>query len=152
MTLFVNCVQNRTSFRNLYGSRTHRTRWTNRTSLPRQGYSMVVRTNKGRLGMTGLHVGDGNVQRLFPPNMPRVELQLDHLRIVCTLQPEFWKGTPEIHDNRLDSWLESKRVSGKLASAPSPLAMIPVGDHAFRLQPIDHSEESRTEYAVGFSG
>ncbi len=113
---------------------------------------MVVRTDSRRLGMTGLHVGNGNVQRLFPPNVPIVELELDHLRIVCTLNPEFWDGDPEIHDERLSAWLESKRLSGKLASRPSPLALIPAGDHAFRLQPLDHNEELRTRYAVGFSG
>ena len=31
---------------------------------------MVVKAKSGRLGMTGLHVGDGNVQRLFPPDVP----------------------------------------------------------------------------------
>jgi hypothetical protein len=113
---------------------------------------MVVRTINRRLGMTGLHVGDGNVQRLFPPDVPRVELELDHLRIVCTLKPEFWQGNPEIQDARLDAWLKSKRDSGKLASAPAPVALIPAGDHAFRLQPIDHNEKYKTQYAVGFSG
>jgi hypothetical protein len=112
---------------------------------------MVVKSKSGRLGMTGLHIGHGNVQRLFPPDVPRVELELDHLRIVCTLEPEFWDTDPEIHDERLISWLESKRSNGKLASAPSPVAFIPAGDHAFRLQPLDHNEERRTRYAVGFS-
>jgi hypothetical protein len=113
---------------------------------------MVVAKKESRsLGMTGLHVGDGNVQRLFPPDVPVVELELDHLRIVCTLEPKFWDGDPEIHDERLISWLESKRMNGKLASRPAPLAMIPSGDHVFRLQPIQHTDVRKTEYAVGFS-
>jgi len=112
---------------------------------------MVISVKGKRLGMTGLHVGDGNVQRLFPPDVPAVELELDHLRIVCTLEPEFWEGDPEIHDERLIAWLESKRVAGKLASPPAPLAFIPAGEHTFRLQPIDHNEERRTRYAIGFS-
>ena len=112
---------------------------------------MVVKAKSGRLGTTGLHVGDGNVQRLFPPDVPAVELELDHLRIVCTLKPEFWDGDPEIHDERLIAWLESKRDAGKLASRPAPVALIPAGEHSFRLQPIDHSEERGTSYAVGFS-
>jgi hypothetical protein len=112
---------------------------------------MVIRNGSGRLGMTGLHVGDGNVQRLFPPDVPAVELELDHLRIVCTLKPEFWDGDPEIHDERLIAWLEAKRDAGKLASRPAPVAMIPSGEHSFRLQPIDHNEKRRTSYAVGFS-
>jgi hypothetical protein len=112
---------------------------------------MVVSGKSKRHGMTGLHIGDGNVQRLFPPDVPVVELELDHLRIVCTLEPEFWEGEPEIHDERLVSWLESKRMSGKLASRPVPVAMIPVGDHAFRLMPIEHREVRTTKYPVGFS-
>ena len=101
--------------------------------------------------MTGLHVGDGNVQRLFPPDVPNVELELDHLRIVCTLEREFWEGRPEIHDERLVAWLESKQMSGKLASMPAPVAMIPAGEHAFRLLPLKHSEVRTTKYAVSFS-
>jgi hypothetical protein len=112
---------------------------------------MVVQTQSRSLGMTGLHVGDGNVQRLFPPDVPVVELELDHLRIVCTLEPDFWNGTPEIHDKRLVSWLESKRSNGKLASRPAPLVMIPSGDHAFRLQPIEHKDVRKSQYAVSFS-
>jgi hypothetical protein len=112
---------------------------------------MVVNAKSKRLGMTGLHIGDGNVQQLFPSNVPTVELELDHLRIVCTLGPEFWEGEPEIHDERLVSWLESKRMNGKLASVPAPLAMIPAGEHAFRLMPIQHKEVRTTKYPVGFS-
>ena len=116
---------------------------------------MVVETRGRRHGMTGLHVGDGNVQRFFPPDTPAVELELDHLRIVCVLKPEFWKGDPEIHDERLVSWLESKEFTGKLAPRPAPLAMIPAGEHAFRLLPIldqDSDQDAETtKYAVGFS-
>jgi len=112
---------------------------------------MVVNVKNGRRGMTGLHVGDGNVQRLFPPDVPTVELELDHLRIVCTLGPEFWEGEPQIHDDRLVSWLESKRMNGKLASVPAPVAMIPAGDHAFKLLPIQHNEIRSTKHPVGFS-
>ncbi len=112
---------------------------------------MVVQVSSKRRGMTGLHVGDGNVQRHFPPDVPVIELELDHLRIVCNLKPEFWEGEPEIEDQRLVSWLESKRMGGKLASGPAPLAMIPTGEHAFRLMPIDPQETHETQYPVGIS-
>jgi hypothetical protein len=112
---------------------------------------MVVTTTGDRRRTTGLHVGVGNVQQLFPPDVPVVELELDHLRIVCTLQPEFWDGEPEIHDERLVSWLESKRMSGKLAAVPAPVAMIPAGDHAFRLQPIEQKDIRKTKFPVGYS-
>ncbi len=82
---------------------------------------MVVKANENAPEDDGAwHIGDGNVQRLFPPDVLNVELELDHLRIVCTLEPEFWEGEPEIHDERLVAWLESKRMSGKLASKPAP--------------------------------
>ena len=112
---------------------------------------MVVRSQSRRQGLTGLHVGDGNVQQLFPPDVPVVELELDHLRIVCTLGPKFWDGDPEIHDDRLVSWLESKRMNGKLAATPAPVIMIPSGDHVFRLQPIQQREVSTSKYPVSFS-
>lgn len=111
---------------------------------------MVITAKSRRQGMTGLHVGDGNVQRLFPPDMPVVELELDHLRIVCKLEPEFWQGQPEIHDDRLISWLEAKRMNGKLAAMPAPVEMIPAGDHAFRLMPIQPKDVKASQYAVGF--
>ena len=111
---------------------------------------MVIHVGDKRRGMTGLHVGDGNVQRLFPPDVPVVEFELDHLRIVCTLKPKFWRGEPEIEDERLVAWLESKRMNGKLAARPAPIAMIPAGEHAFRLMPIDQQEARTTEYPLGF--
>jgi len=112
---------------------------------------MVVQARPELRRMTGLHVGDNNVQRLFPPDVSYVELELDHLRIVCNLEPGFWDGDAAIHDDRLVSWLESKRMNGKLAAVPAPLAMIPAGEHAFRLQPLKPGEDRSTEYAVGFS-
>jgi hypothetical protein len=113
---------------------------------------MVVTAQQSRRqGLTGLHVGNGNVQQFFPPDVPSVELELDHLRIVCTLEPRFWDGEPEIHDERLISWLESKRMNGKLGPSPAPLAMIQSGDHMFRLQPIQPKEVSSSKYPVSFS-
>ena len=111
---------------------------------------MVVRAKSGRLGKTGLHIDYGDVQRLFPSDVPTVELELDHLRIVCTLKPEFWDGDPEIDDERLVSWLESKRATGKLASKPAPVAMIPAGQHAFRLQPIGPGDTRLARFPVGY--
>jgi hypothetical protein len=84
--------------------------------------------------VVGLYIGKVNVQRYFPRDVADVELELDHLCIVCPLEPAFWQDRPEIHDFRLSSWLESKRNSGKLAANPAPVAMIPSGDRAFRLQ------------------
>jgi hypothetical protein len=104
---------------------------------------MVVQTldrNPGHTGLMGLHIGSSNVQHYFPREVDLIELQLDHLCIVCPLEPSFWEDRPEIHDLRLSSWLEAKRLSGKLAGNPAPMAMIPSGKYCFRLQVIVKDE------------
>jgi hypothetical protein len=104
---------------------------------------MVVQTqdrNAGHTGAVGLHIGAGNVEQYFPREVEMIELELDHLRIVCTLEPSFWEDQPEIHDHRLSSWLELKRNSGKLALHAAPVAMIPCGDYSFRLQLMSKEE------------
>lgn len=100
---------------------------------------MVVQTldrHTGHTGVVGLHIGALNVQQYFPRHVDQVELELDHLCIVCPLEPSFWLDRPEIHDLRLSSWLESKRSSGKLAANAAQVALIPSGNHTFRLQLI----------------
>jgi hypothetical protein len=104
---------------------------------------MVVQTHDthpGRSGAVGLHIGAVNVQQYFPPDVQLIELELDHLRIVCPLDPSFWEDRPEIHDQRLSSWLESKRNSGKLGAQSAPVAMIPCGEYSFRLQIMTKDE------------
>jgi hypothetical protein len=107
---------------------------------------MVVLTkdrHSGYVGAVGLHVGSENAQQYFPRDLTLVELELDHLRIVCQLEPSFWQDQPEIHDQRLSSWLELKRNSGKLASQDAPVAMIPCGKYTFRLQIISKDETEK---------
>jgi hypothetical protein len=107
---------------------------------------MVVQTHEmhpGRSGSVGLHIGSLNVQQYFPPDVQLIELELDHLRIVCPLEPSFWLDRPEIHDQRLSSWLESKRNSGKLAAQGAPVALIPCGESSFRLQILTKDEADR---------
>jgi hypothetical protein len=102
---------------------------------------MVAHTKKRHPGhMVGLHIGETNVQQYFPLGVETVELELDHLCIVCPLEPSFWQGQPEIHDMRLSSWLESKRSSGKLSAQAAPVALIPSGEHSFRLQLLAKDE------------
>ena len=110
---------------------------------------MVVQTqdrHTGHAGVVGLHIGALNVQQYFPRDVELVELELDHLRIVCPLEPSFWLDRPEIHDHRLSSWLESKRNSGKLGLRSAPVALIPSGEHSFRLQIVakDEADHSLT--------
>jgi len=108
---------------------------------------MVVHTQNrhlGHAGVVGLHIGEVNVRQYFPLGVETVELELDHLCIVCPLEPSFWQGQPEIHDMRLSSWLESKRSSGKLSAQSAPVALIPSGKHSFRLQLLARDESDHT--------
>jgi hypothetical protein len=111
---------------------------------------MVVQTQErhpGHSGAVGLHIGTANAKEYFPRDLRLIELELDHLRIVCPLEASFWQDRPEIHDHRLSSWLESKRTSGKLASLTAPVAMIPCGEFSFRLQML--SKEETEQVLIG---
>ena len=98
--------------------------------------SMVVKAQSKGRGLSGLHVGTDNVRRYFPKDVSTIELQLDHLRIQCGLAPDFWQGHPEIYDPRLCAWLETKHMHGSRNRTAVPLALIPAGENAFRLQPV----------------
>lgn len=110
---------------------------------------MVVKTQSKGHGLTALHVGASNVRRYFPKDTSVIELQLDHLQIQCGLDPNFWQDRPEIHDPRLNAWLESKRMKGKSNQSSILLAMIPSGKNAFRLQPVSASTQTGTEHGAG---
>jgi hypothetical protein len=110
---------------------------------------MVVKTQSKGHGLTGLHVGASNVRRYFPKDTSVIELQLDHLQIQCGLEPNFWKDEPEIHDPRLNAWLESKRSKGKSNQAALLLAMIPAGKNAFKLQPVTSAAPIGAKSASG---
>jgi len=94
--------------------------------------------------MTGILVGESNVQRYFPKHVKAIELQLDHLRIECGLPANFWNGKPEISDPRLGLWLESKvrNGNGNGHRIPTPLAMIPSGANSFIVGPA-HLEDAK---------
>jgi hypothetical protein len=96
---------------------------------------MVVTSQCRGRRVTGILVGENNVQRYFPRNVKVIELQLDHLRIECGLGPHFWNGKPEISDPRLCLWLESKARDGNGRGVPVPLAMIPSGRNSFIVGP-----------------
>ena len=104
---------------------------------------MVVKAQSKGRGVSGLHVGTENVRRYFPKNVSTIELELDHLRIQCGLTPDFWQGQPEIYDPRLCAWLESKHMHTSRGRTPVPLAMIPAGNNAYRLQPAPAGASAR---------
>ncbi len=97
---------------------------------------MVVRTQCDGREVIGLYVGTRNARRKFPRGTKDIELVLGHLHIHCELRPEFWRGRPEIRDPRLCDWLESKVFHGRARRTPVPLAILPAGKNAFRLQTI----------------
>ena len=107
---------------------------------------MVVKTQSRGRELVGLQVGVSNVRRYFPKDASQIELQLDHLQILCCLAPEFWDGRPEIRDPRLCAWLELKNFHGKAGDSPIPLAMIPSGKNCFRLQPISLHGHGRIKH------
>jgi hypothetical protein len=100
---------------------------------------MVVKTQYDGHKVSGLYVGVKNVRRYFSKRTEAVELQLDHLRIECGLPPHFWDGQPEIHDQRLCDWLESKLMRDRPCRTPIPLVMIPSGKNSFRLASISRN-------------
>jgi len=106
---------------------------------------MLVETFCMTPGKIGLHVGVENVQRFFPESISEIDLHLGHLQILCSLNPEFWRGKPEIFDERLSSWLESKYLHDKRDRNPIRLAMVPrgTGTNAFRLRPLSLDEQGK---------
>ncbi len=104
---------------------------------------MVVKTQCKGCEVTGLEVGQKNVQRYFPKHVDVIELQLDHLQIQCGLAPEFWEGQAEIKDPRLCEWLHFKIGNHRPGQAPIPLAMIPSGKNCFRLRPAPERVQAR---------
>jgi len=104
---------------------------------------MLVETFNRKPGKTGLDVGSENVQRFFPESLSEIDIHLGHLQIRCSLNPEFWRGEPEIFDERLSTWLESKYLHNKRDRTPIRLAMVPIGTgtNTFRLRPVSLDEK-----------
>jgi len=111
---------------------------------------MVVRIKERFTGGIGLNVGSADAHQYFPQDGLMIELEIDHLRIVCRLDASFWLDHPEIRDFRLSSWLDSKRSSGKLIDNPGAVAMMPAGENTYRLIPMDRKKVVDKTYAVGY--
>jgi hypothetical protein len=106
---------------------------------------MFVKTLSKGLGATGLLVGSTNVRRFFPPEIATIDIELGHLHIQCALTPRFWEDQPEIHDPRLCAWLESKHLHARPGRTPVPLALVPAGKNAFRLQAVQRDSSARKQ-------
>jgi len=108
---------------------------------------MVVTSQCCGHRVTGLYVGADNVRRYFPKHLSEIELQIDHLRIECGLDPDFWQDQPEIHDPRLCVWLESKQMKEAGSRNPVLLSMTPKGGNSFVLGPATLNPSSRARRA-----
>lgn len=97
---------------------------------------MVVRTLGSGREVSGLYIGARNARRHFSRRAHHIELLLGHLHIYCDLTEEFWQGRPEICDARLADWLFSRIFHGRVCRAPAPIALIPHGQHGFRVLPF----------------
>ena len=105
---------------------------------------MVVTSQFRGRRVTGILVGESDVQRYFPKGTKEIELQLDHLRIECGLGPTFWSGKPEISDPRLCLWLESKDRNTRGRGDPAPFALIPSGGNCFIIGPAHMEDAQKT--------
>jgi len=112
-----------------------------------EGY-MVVQIKRGRRGLVGLHLDGDSIHKHFPPESPQIELEMDNIAILCSLEPSFWEDRPEIYDRRLSSWLRAKNASGKLPMHTGHIALIPSGQHTFRLQPLAAGQATDARYPV----
>ena len=97
---------------------------------------MVVRTLGSGREVAGLYIGPRNARRYFPRRKGHIELFLGHLHINCALSEEFWQGKPEICDGRLADWLFARVYHGRAHRAPAPIALVPFGQHGFRVLPF----------------
>ncbi len=92
---------------------------------------MVVKTHRNGRDHIGLHIGTANARRYFRKHAQTIDLRLDDLEIRCDLSPDFWEGRPEIHDPRLNEWLEFKVGSARRGREPMLLTMVPSGADTF---------------------
>ena len=102
---------------------------------------MLVRPQCIGHRITGIYIGASNVRRYFPRHILAVDLEIDHLRIRCSLRPDFWQDAPEIRDPRLSDWLELKQFRTGGSKNSITLSMIPSGEDAFVLGtavPVEH--------------
>lgn len=97
---------------------------------------LVQIEHKGR-SVAGLLIGTRNAKRYFPQSKSTVDLELDHLRIQCGLQPSFWNDRPQLSDPRLSAWLETKNLYPRRDRRPVVLTLVPTDKNSYRLHLVD---------------
>jgi hypothetical protein len=103
---------------------------------------MIVKMQKKGRSITGLRIGSSNVRRFFPSGVQAIDLELDHLRIQCDLNANFWLDRPEISDPRLCSWLQDKFFCEKLPGKPVSIELVQAGN-SYRLNLLRSPREAK---------
>ena len=113
---------------------------------------MIVKALYRGYRACGLYVGAENVRRYFSKKIQSIELQLDHLTILCGLTPDFWLDKPEIQDPRLCLWLQLKYSPATLHESEKMMAMVPTGKNSFKLIATAKNRENDLEISTQKSG
>ena len=95
---------------------------------------IVTMQSKGH-SITGIQIGMYDARRFFPRGRNAVDLELDDLRIRCSVRANSRRNRAEISDPRLTAWLEEKFYWQKLPATSVPVEMVRSGN-AYRLQLI----------------
>ena len=103
---------------------------------------MIVKMQKKGHSITGVRIGSSNVRRFFPSGVQAIDLELDHLRIRCHLDANFWLDQPEISDPRLCAWLQDRFFCEKLPGKPVPIELVQAGN-SYRLNLISSPREAK---------
>ena len=96
---------------------------------------MIVTMQSKSHSITGIRIGMYEARRFFPRGLNSVDLELDDLRIRCSIHANSRLNRAEISDPRLSAWLEEKFYWQKLPATPVPVEMVKSGS-AYRLQLI----------------
>lgn len=108
---------------------------------------MRVKLQQSGTTVTGLHIGSANVRQFFPASLNQIYIEIEHLRICCDLEADFWRTRPSICDARLNSWLSAK-THLKPEGSEIALDLAPICDDAFRLRVLLRPYKSRATQEV----
>ena len=84
-----------------------------------------------------LCIGRENVRRYFPERVDAIELLVGGLHIRCPLADSFWRDRPELHDPRLQDWINFSVYHKSVCKGPVQLELVPLGQNAFQLRPYE---------------
>lgn len=94
---------------------------------------MIVTLQSKGQSITGIRIETSDAQRLFPPGLKSVDLELDDLRIRCRVLADSRHHQAEISDPRLTAWLGEKLYWQGWPGTSVPVEMLKCRD-GYRLQ------------------